>query len=225
MSLSPVSCDSSTPTSPSTRRPSSTIWSPALTAIRSPSTRSSGRTSVDLARSDGRRRRPREQRDPVEGPLGADLLDDADEDVGRDDGQRDEGVDRAADGDEGEPEGEQDVVDEGEDVLAQDLRVGPRGRRRRRVAVAGGAPAGDLRVVEARLGRRGQVRAAPGSSRAGWLPRWSHARAYDAGRAPGARLAGPHAPGCSPGDHCSGRTAELHAWRAIQRFSGPKPVS
>ena len=55
------------------------------------------------------------------------------------------------------PEREQDVVDEREDVLAQDLHVGPRRRRRRGVAVARGAPALDLGVVEAGVGRRRQV--------------------------------------------------------------------
>ncbi len=78
-------------------------------------------------------------------------------DVGRDDAQRDEGVDRPAHQDERDAQREQDVVDEREDVLAQDLRVGPGRRRRRRVAVAGGAPAGGLGVVEATVRRRGQV--------------------------------------------------------------------
>ena len=113
-----------------------------------------GRDLGDLAGPDHRRRGPREEGDPVERPLGADLLDDPDDDVGRDDAQGHEGVHRPADQHERDAQREQDVVDEREDVLAQDLRVGPGGRRRRGVAVARGAPALDLGVVEAAV-RRG----------------------------------------------------------------------
>ncbi len=87
-------------------------------------------------------RRPGQQRDLVQRLLGADLLVDADRDVGADDPDGDEGIEGSAHHDECEAEQEQHVVDEGEDVLADDGGVGSRRRWRRRVAqsllVAGG---------------------------------------------------------------------------------------
>ena len=98
--------------------------------------------------------------------------------------------------DERDAQREQDVVDEREDVLAQDLHVRPGRRWGRGVAVARGAPSLDLRVVEAGVGRRRQVGirdraergaclvrpAIGGGCRDGHAPRIRCARASDAGR-------------------------------------------
>ena len=128
--------------------------------MRSPRTRSSGDTSGHDAVADHGGRRARQERDPVQRPLGADLLDDADHDVGRDHRERHDGVHRAPHQDQGDAEREQDVVDERERVLAQDLEVGARRRRQRRVAEAGRAAALDLGGGQPSRRRRRQLRVA-----------------------------------------------------------------
>ena len=105
------------------------------------------------------RRGSRQQRDPVEGPLGTHLLGHAHDDVRADDADRDEGVQRAADDDQEHAQHEDHVVDEREDVLAQDLQVGAAGGGGRGVPVPGRAAARGLGVGQAGRGRRRKVRA------------------------------------------------------------------
>jgi hypothetical protein len=104
---------------------------------------------ANIAAADDRGRGPGQQGDVVEGSLCAHLLHDADDDVGRDNEHRDKRIDRSADRDERDRERDQDVVDEGEDVLAQDLCVRARRRRQRGIAVARGAASDDLVVGQA----------------------------------------------------------------------------
>ena len=66
------------------------------------------------------------------------LLDDADHHVEGDDGYRDDGVERAVEQDQDTTECEEDEVDQGHDVLAQDLCVGATGREPNIVALTPG---------------------------------------------------------------------------------------
>ncbi len=113
---------------------------------------------------------PREDGDAVQEDLGADLLGQADERVEDDDADGDEGVQVAAEDDQQDAEGEEDVVDEVEDVLAQDLAVGAARLADDDVALAGVATPLGLGLGEARRRRRTQHR--PGGGR----------RAFAAGR-------------------------------------------
>ncbi len=156
-SLSPVSCDSSTPIAPETSRPSSTTWSPASIASRSPRTRSSGdrsivcpsRTTVAVGRvSSAMRSRVRLARTSWTMPtttLVEMTLSETSASIGR------------PTSDQRDAQGEQDVVDEREHVLAHDLGIGARGRRRRDVAEPGGTPSLDLGRRQPGLGRGRQV--------------------------------------------------------------------
>jgi len=90
-----------------------------------------------------------QQGDVVERALGTDLLDDAHEHVERDHAGRDEGIGRATEQDEREAEQGEAHVDEGEDVLADDLPVGAPGRWRRAVAQAARPPRPRLSLREA----------------------------------------------------------------------------
>ncbi len=114
---------------------------------------------VDLALgavAHDRRLGARQDRDAVDGALGADLLKEADERVGQDHADGDEGVEVAAEDDEEDPEAEVEVVDEVEDVGADDLLVGAAGVHLDVVALAGGAAARRFGVAEtARRGAAG----------------------------------------------------------------------
>ena len=81
---------------------------------------------ADLPGTHDLRRRPRQQGDAVERLLGANLLDDADDDVRADDGQRDERVEGSTHEHEGDAEDEEHVVDEREDVLRDDGSIASR---------------------------------------------------------------------------------------------------
>ena len=82
---------------------------------------------------------PGKQRNLVEDTFGAHLLDDADHDVEHDDPHRDQRVPRPAHQHQRNAKQKDRIVDEGEDVLAYDVPIGPSGGRRRVVALSGGA--------------------------------------------------------------------------------------
>ena len=76
---SPVSCDSSACSRPVANWPSSTIWSPETDLDQVADDQRLRRNDCDLVVAHDIRHRPRQQADPVERPLGADLLQDADD--------------------------------------------------------------------------------------------------------------------------------------------------
>ena len=124
-----------------------------------------GRVDVDeLALAHDGRLGPREDRDAVDDALGADLLRQADDRVGQDHGDGHEGVEVASQRDEHHAEGEEEVVDEVEDVLAHDARVRAPGAHVDVVAQPGRAPADDLVLREAGSRRAASARG-PGEGR------------------------------------------------------------
>ncbi len=102
-----------------------------------------------LAVADHRRFGPGQQRDLVQHALGAHFLDDADERVDEDDPDRHEGVGIAAQQSQSDAEAEQDVVDEGENVLADDLEVGAAGLELNVISLAARSARQDLFLGEA----------------------------------------------------------------------------
>ncbi len=98
--------------------------------------------------------RPGEDGDAVEGALGAHLLVEADHGVGQHDADRQQRVEVVTERDEHDGQHEEDVVDEVEDVVADDLAVGAAGGDGHVVALAGRPPARDLGLGQA--GRAGR---------------------------------------------------------------------
>jgi hypothetical protein len=99
------------------------------------------------------RPRPVQERDPVELPLRPRLLDDADEDVRDDRAGGEEGLDVEPERDEEERDGDEDAVDPQVGVLAEDLPVGPGGRRVEVVPFAALPPRGRLGLRQPGRGR------------------------------------------------------------------------
>ncbi len=144
-------------------RPSTTTWSPECSTSRSPSTSSPGSTSRSLPSRITVAFGLGEDGDAVQEDLGADLLGQADERVEDDDPDGDEGVQIAAEDDQQDAEGKEDVVDEVEDVLAQDLAIGAARLVDDDVALTGVATPPSLGLREASRRRRAQR--GPGAGR------------------------------------------------------------
>ncbi len=100
-----------------------------------------------------------EQGDPVERALGLDLLETAHHDVDEDHPRREQGVHRAAEQQQSDAQGEERVVDEGEDALADDLAVAAGGDPAGRVGIAGGGAGAHLGGAQAarRLGSHNRL--------------------------------------------------------------------
>ena len=90
-----------------------------------------------------------QQGDAVQGALGAHLLHQADQHIDQHHAHRDQRVGVPSQGDQRNAQHVEDVVDEGEDVVADDPGIGAAGAPRNRVALAAGAPGGGLLLREA----------------------------------------------------------------------------
>ena len=118
-----------------------------------------------------RRLGPHEDGDAVHHALGADLLDEADHRVGGDHGDDDEGVERLPQDEQQDAHDVEEVVDEVEDVVADDAPVGAPGVDLRVVALAGGAPPRRLLGGETG-GRRGRLAAGRRGTHVGLIARF-----------------------------------------------------
>jgi hypothetical protein len=116
-----------------------------------------GRQRICLTIADDGGGGPGQQRDLVERALGADLLHHADQDVERDHAGRYQRVERAAEQGQRDAETEQAAVDERENILDQDLPVGPATRRRGGITLSAGAAVEHLALRQAAEWRGGLV--------------------------------------------------------------------